>query len=71
MQSAAGKSDPITSGLPTIHSESGLAFLTKVSRRRYVLFADGILRKTGPEHWSFTLRLLFGGFILNDVPMLD
>src|ERR1700686_3699814 len=31
----------------------------------------GLFRETGPEHWSFTLRLFFGGFILNDVPMLD
>src|SRR5216684_7121190 len=30
-----------------------------------------ILRKTCSEHWSFTLRLFFGHFILNDIPMLD
>src|SRR5258708_37687831 len=32
---------------------------------------DGILRKARPEHRGFTLRLFFGGFILDDVPMLD
>src|SRR6202023_1372137 len=36
-----------------------------------VLFADGIFREACPEHWSFTLRLLFSRFILNYVPMLD
>src|SRR6266849_4874480 len=30
-----------------------------------------LIRKTCPEHGSFTLRLFFGRFILNDVPMLD
>src|ERR1700692_4653449 len=35
------------------------------------LFAGGIFWKTWPEHWSFTLRLFLGRFILNDVPMLD
>ena len=39
--------------------------------RTNFLFADGIFRKACPEHWSFTLRLLFGRFILYDVPMLD
>src|SRR5258708_6239766 len=29
------------------------------------------LRKTCSEHWSFTLRLFFGHFILNDIPMFD
>src|SRR5207237_10884112 len=28
-------------------------------------------RKTCSEHWSFTLRLFFGHFILNDIPMFD
>src|SRR5258705_11562211 len=30
-----------------------------------------MLRKTCSEHRSFTLRLFFGRFILNDIPMLD
>ena len=36
-----------------------------------ILLTDGVFWKTCPEHWSFTLRLLFGRFILNHVPMLD
>src|SRR2546430_10591147 len=32
---------------------------------------SGIFRKTCSEHRSFTLRLFFGRFILNDIPMLD
>src|SRR5882724_10584603 len=32
---------------------------------------SGAFRKTCSEHWSFTLRLFFGHFILNDIPMLD
>src|SRR5467141_3049527 len=28
-------------------------------------------RKTCSEHWGFTLRLFFGHFILNDIPMFD
>src|SRR5260370_35270103 len=28
-------------------------------------------RKTCSEHWSFTLRLFFGHFILNNIPMFD
>ena len=30
-----------------------------------------MFRKTCSEHRSFTLRLFFGRFILNDIPMLD
>src|SRR5882724_5927279 len=32
---------------------------------------SGAFRKTCSEHWSFTLRLFFGHFILNYIPMLD
>src|SRR5713226_6781791 len=32
---------------------------------------SGASRKTCSEHWSFTLRLFFGHFILNDIPMFD
>src|SRR6266704_5409076 len=32
---------------------------------------SGMLRKSCSEHRSFTLRLFFGHFILNDIPMLD
>src|SRR5882672_7244683 len=32
---------------------------------------SGSFRKTCTEHRSFTLRLFFGHFILNDIPMLD
>src|SRR5882724_8076652 len=32
---------------------------------------SGRFRKTCSEHRSFTLRLFFGRFVLNDIPMLD
>src|SRR5260370_14874082 len=32
---------------------------------------SGMFWKTCSEHRSFTLRLFFGHFILNDIPMLD
>src|SRR5258707_14544856 len=32
---------------------------------------SGVFWKTCSEHRSFTLRLFFGRFILNDIPMLD
>src|ERR1700730_5298760 len=32
---------------------------------------SGRFRKTCPKHRSFTLRLFFGRFILNDIPMFD
>ena len=35
------------------------------------LFANRIFRETCPEHGGFAFRLFFGGFILNDVLMLD
>src|ERR1700741_2741140 len=31
----------------------------------------GLFRKTCSEHRGFTLRLFFGRFILDDIPMLD
>jgi hypothetical protein len=36
-----------------------------------MLLAGGIFRKSCTEHGSLTLGLLFGRFILNNVPMLD
>src|SRR2546425_4661379 len=46
-------------------------FNLRVEQNHIALFADGIFRKTFTEHRSFALRLFFGRFILNDVPMLD
>src|SRR5882672_12877217 len=60
---------PVTSATLPARSLSFLLLISSLSSLRCCL--SGTLRKTCSEHRSLTLRLFFGHFILNDIPMLD